>query len=77
MAQCVTKVELHISCRSLLDKDAMSKSDPLAAVLTQDKSGKWFEVKQACMLKSHSVLLIKLPHNVCNYKASFDFIDTA
>lgn len=43
-AGCVTKVELHISCRGLIDKDTMSKSDPIAVVLVQDKSGKYSEV---------------------------------
>lgn len=45
MAQCVTKVELHISCRGLLDKDSTSKSDPLCAVYMQDVHGNWVEVR--------------------------------
>lgn len=44
--QCVTKVELHISCRGLKDKDVLSKSDPIAVLLMQDKDGQWFEVMQ-------------------------------
>lgn len=45
MAQCVTKVELHISCRGLLDRDTMSKSDPIVALFMQDKGGKFYEVR--------------------------------
>ena len=44
MAQCVTRVELHVSCRGLLDKDTVSKSDPLCALYIQDENGKWIEV---------------------------------
>lgn len=44
MADCVTRVELHVSCRGLLDKDTTSKSDPLCALCIQDKDGKWVEV---------------------------------
>ncbi|PFX18281.1 copine-3-like isoform X1 [Stylophora pistillata] len=42
-AECVTRVELHISCRGLLDKDTTSKSDPLCAMYIQDSHGKWVE----------------------------------
>ena len=44
MADCVTRVELHVSCRGLLDKDTTSKSDPLCAMYIQDAHGKWVEV---------------------------------
>lgn len=44
MADCVTRVELHVSCRGLLDKDTTSKSDPLCAMCIQDAHGKWVEV---------------------------------
>lgn len=43
MSQCVTRVQLNISCRNLLDKDVMSKSDPMAVVMIL-KDGSWFEV---------------------------------
>lgn len=43
MADCVTRVELHVSCRGLLDKDTTSKSDPLCAMYIQDAHGKWNE----------------------------------
>ncbi|XP_040287811.1 copine-3 [Bufo bufo] len=44
-AQCVTKVELSVSCDNLLDKDVGSKSDPLCVFL-MNTSGQqqWFEI---------------------------------
>lgn len=53
MADCVTRVELHVSCRGLLDKDTTSKSDPLCAMYIQDAHGKWNEVssKSASLLR--------------------------
>ncbi|KAK2553906.1 Copine-3 [Acropora cervicornis] len=53
MAQCVTKVELHISCRGLLDKDSTSKSDPLCAVYMQDGRGNWVEHARTEMVKNN------------------------
>ncbi|XP_015762832.1 PREDICTED: copine-7-like [Acropora digitifera] len=53
MAQCVTKVELHISCRGLLDKDSTSKSDPLCAVYMQDARGNWVEHARTEMVKNN------------------------
>uniref|UniRef100_A0A8D3EG22 Copine 3 n=1 Tax=Scophthalmus maximus TaxID=52904 RepID=A0A8D3EG22_SCOMX len=43
-AQCVTKVELTVSCESLLDKDIGSKSDPLCVLLMSSSDSKWFEL---------------------------------
>lgn len=43
MADCVSKVELSVSCTDLLDKDVGSKSDPLC-VLLQKSGDKWTEV---------------------------------
>ena len=43
LSQCVTRVELNISCRNLRDKDVMSKSDPMAVVMIL-KDGNWLEV---------------------------------
>ena len=40
----MTKVELRISCKNLVDKDIGSKSDPIVAMYTHDK-GHWLEVK--------------------------------
>ncbi|EDO39500.1 predicted protein [Nematostella vectensis] len=53
MADCVTKVELHISCRGLLDKDAMSKSDPIAVLHMQDNSGRWYEFSRTERVKNN------------------------
>ncbi|XP_043921715.1 copine-3 [Protopterus annectens] len=43
-AQCVTKVELSISCENLLDKDILSKSDPLCALYINAGGTQWAEV---------------------------------
>ncbi|CAL8293246.1 unnamed protein product [Lota lota] len=40
--QCVTKVELTISCENLLDMDVFSKSDPLCALYIESGTG-WYE----------------------------------
>ena len=42
-AQCHSQVELRISCSNLLDKDFLSKSDPLCALYLLDGK-KWREV---------------------------------
>ena len=41
-SQCVSRVQLNISCKNLIDKDVMSKSDPLAVVMLLKES--WVEV---------------------------------
>ena len=38
-----SRVDIQISCRNLLDKDVMSKSDPCAVMYMLTKT-KWFEV---------------------------------
>ncbi|KAM7370138.1 hypothetical protein PAMP_011416 [Pampus punctatissimus] len=43
-AQCVTKVELTVSCDHLLDKDIGSKSDPLCVLLMNSSESKWYEL---------------------------------
>uniref|UniRef100_A0A8C6D7A0 Copine 3 n=1 Tax=Moschus moschiferus TaxID=68415 RepID=A0A8C6D7A0_MOSMO len=43
-AQCVTKVELNISCDNLLDKDIGSKSDPLCVLFLNTSGQQWYEV---------------------------------
>uniref|UniRef100_A0A3B5QEN1 Copine-3 n=1 Tax=Xiphophorus maculatus TaxID=8083 RepID=A0A3B5QEN1_XIPMA len=43
MADCVSKVELTVSCANLLDKDVGSKSDPLC-VLLQKTGDQWTEL---------------------------------
>ncbi|XP_040022528.1 copine-3 isoform X2 [Gasterosteus aculeatus] len=42
--QCVTKVELTVSCENLLDKDIGSKSDPLCVLLMNSSDSQWYEV---------------------------------
>lgn len=43
-AQCVTKVELTVSCDNLLDRDIGSKSDPLCVLLMNSSDTQWYEV---------------------------------
>lgn len=43
-AQCVTKVELNISCNNLLDFDVTSKSDPLCVLFLNTSGQQWYEV---------------------------------
>uniref|UniRef100_A0AAQ5YBL7 C2 domain-containing protein n=1 Tax=Amphiprion ocellaris TaxID=80972 RepID=A0AAQ5YBL7_AMPOC len=45
-AQCVTKVELTVSCQNLLDKDIGSKSDPLCVLLMSSSNSQWYEVER-------------------------------
>ncbi|KAM9296118.1 copine-1 [Gastrophryne carolinensis] len=52
MAQCVTKVQLSISCSDLLDKDIGSKSDPLCVVLQSIGDGKWSELARTERVKN-------------------------
>ena len=50
---CVSKVQLHVSCEGLKDKDLLSKSDPICAVYVWDEKYKqWREVG---MLKSEII----------------------
>ncbi|KAH0617595.1 hypothetical protein JD844_016013 [Phrynosoma platyrhinos] len=51
-AQCVTKVELTISCSSLLDKDVGSKSDPLCVLLQHTSGQQWYEVDRTERIKN-------------------------
>ncbi|TRZ00938.1 hypothetical protein DNTS_016315 [Danionella cerebrum] len=41
-AACVSKVELRVSCKSLLDRDTLNKSDPCVILMTQNQ-GQWTE----------------------------------
>uniref|UniRef100_A0A674MIT6 Copine III n=1 Tax=Takifugu rubripes TaxID=31033 RepID=A0A674MIT6_TAKRU len=43
-AQCVTKVELTVSCDNLMDKDIGSKSDPLCVLLMSSSDSKFYEI---------------------------------
>ncbi len=40
---CVSKVELRVSCKSLLDRDTLNKSDPCVVLMVQNQ-GQWTEV---------------------------------
>uniref|UniRef100_A0A803TLK2 Copine 3 n=1 Tax=Anolis carolinensis TaxID=28377 RepID=A0A803TLK2_ANOCA len=51
-AQCVTKVELTMSCSSLLDKDVSSKSDPLCVLLQHTSGQQWYEVDRTERIKN-------------------------
>ncbi|XP_042365494.1 copine-1 isoform X2 [Plectropomus leopardus] len=44
MADCVSKVELSISCSNLLDKDVGSKSDPLCVLKQKTGNTTWTEL---------------------------------
>lgn len=55
MADCVSKVELTVSCSDLLDKDVGSKSDPLC-VLLQSSGGTWIEVTWQSYYRIHGSL---------------------
>ena len=63
--QCVTKVELTISCENLLDMDVFSKSDPLCALYIESGTG-WYEV---CSCSSALVLTLQNMDNLydCNH----------
>ncbi|KAM3860302.1 copine-3-like [Diretmus argenteus] len=48
--QCITKVELTISCENLLDMDILSKSDPLCAVYMNSSGNQWYEFGRTEMI---------------------------
>uniref|UniRef100_A0A8C9SK62 Copine-3 n=1 Tax=Scleropages formosus TaxID=113540 RepID=A0A8C9SK62_SCLFO len=50
--QCVSKVELSISCNKLIDKDVGSKSDPLCVLLQSVGDDKWTEVDRTERIKN-------------------------
>uniref|UniRef100_A0A8C8DKZ1 Copine-3 n=1 Tax=Oryzias sinensis TaxID=183150 RepID=A0A8C8DKZ1_9TELE len=55
MADCVSKVELTVSCTDLLDKDVGSKSDPLCVLLQSTGAGdKWMELGRTERMKNTS-----------------------
>ena len=58
---CVSKVQLHISCEGLIDKDVLSTSDPICAVYIWDESYKrfrWREVSES--VPNHMIYLSQL-----------------
>ncbi|XP_048210758.1 copine-7 [Perognathus longimembris pacificus] len=50
-APCASKVELRLSCRHLLDRDPLTKSDP-SVVLLQQAHGEWVQVDRTEVVKS-------------------------
>ncbi|XP_041945072.1 copine-1 isoform X1 [Alosa alosa] len=50
--QCVSKIELSISCNNLIDKDVGSKSDPLCVLLQSTGSDSWTEVDRTERVKN-------------------------
>lgn len=63
MADCVSKVELSVSCTDLLDKDVGSKSDPLCVLLQSSGGGNWTEVRWQERSGIHKPLL----YFICNF----------
>uniref|UniRef100_A0A4W4FWT8 C2 domain-containing protein n=1 Tax=Electrophorus electricus TaxID=8005 RepID=A0A4W4FWT8_ELEEL len=51
-AACVTKVELRVSCKSLLDRDTLNKSDPCVILMVQAQ-GQWTELDRTEVIKSN------------------------
>ncbi|KAI4875934.1 hypothetical protein NFI96_034513, partial [Prochilodus magdalenae] len=51
-AACVTKVELRVSCKSLLDRDTLNKSDPCVILMVQTQ-GQWTELDRTEVIKSN------------------------
>lgn len=43
---CVSKVELRVSCKALLDRDTLNKSDPCVILMVQNQ-GQWTEVSNS------------------------------
>ncbi|NXL37408.1 CPNE7 protein, partial [Glaucidium brasilianum] len=48
----LSKVELRVSCRHLLDRDTLNKSDPCVLLLMQSQ-GQWMEVDRSEVIKSN------------------------
>uniref|UniRef100_A0A8C8BUE1 Copine 7 n=1 Tax=Otus sunia TaxID=257818 RepID=A0A8C8BUE1_9STRI len=48
----LSKVELRVSCRHLLDRDTLNKSDPCVLLLMQSQ-GQWTEVDRSEVIKSN------------------------
>uniref|UniRef100_A0AAQ5X564 C2 domain-containing protein n=1 Tax=Amphiprion ocellaris TaxID=80972 RepID=A0AAQ5X564_AMPOC len=51
-AACVCKVELRVSCKSLLDRDTLNKSDPCVILMVQT-NGQWTELDRTEVIKSN------------------------
>lgn len=73
-ATCVSKVELRVSCKALLDRDTLNKSDPCVILMVQT-NGQWTEVSPFLFLsltgaqldplgESVSLIALQLPYSV-------------
>uniref|UniRef100_A0A671XNU5 Copine 7 n=1 Tax=Sparus aurata TaxID=8175 RepID=A0A671XNU5_SPAAU len=51
-ATCVSKVELRVSCKALLDRDTLNKSDPCVIIMVQT-NGQWTELDRTEVIKSN------------------------
>uniref|UniRef100_A0A3P8VI97 Copine 7 n=1 Tax=Cynoglossus semilaevis TaxID=244447 RepID=A0A3P8VI97_CYNSE len=51
-ATCVSKVELRVSCKALLDRDTLNKSDPCVMLMVQT-NGQWTELDRTEVIKSN------------------------
>ncbi|KAL2088549.1 hypothetical protein ACEWY4_015448 [Coilia grayii] len=49
---CVSKVELRVSCKALLDRDTLNKSDPCVILMVQNM-GQWTEFDRTEVIKSN------------------------
>uniref|UniRef100_A0A672UC52 C2 domain-containing protein n=1 Tax=Strigops habroptila TaxID=2489341 RepID=A0A672UC52_STRHB len=49
---CLSQVELRVSCKHLLDRDTLNKSDPCVLLLMQSQ-GQWTEVDRSEVIKSN------------------------
>ncbi|XP_042188345.1 copine-4 [Callorhinchus milii] len=48
---CLTKVELRVSCKGILDRDALSKPDP-SVILKMQSHGQWLEVDRTEVIRT-------------------------
>ncbi|XP_064834886.1 copine-7-like isoform X2 [Oncorhynchus masou masou] len=49
---CVSKVELRVACKALLDRDTLNKSDPCVILMVQNQ-GQWTEFDRTEVIKSN------------------------
>uniref|UniRef100_A0A4W5MIF2 Copine 7 n=1 Tax=Hucho hucho TaxID=62062 RepID=A0A4W5MIF2_9TELE len=49
---CVSKVELRVACKALLDRDTLNKSDPCVILMVQNQ-GQWTELDRTEVIKSN------------------------
>ncbi|XP_068064244.1 RNA-binding protein 12 isoform X2 [Anomalospiza imberbis] len=52
MAACGSRMELSVACRSLLDGDLSSRSDPLCVLLQDAADGRWAELDRTEKFKN-------------------------